>query len=77
MSDITRPRVGCINWSRGEEIIRDLCDGDEDWVPRAVVFVPTRDGQVKDVFFDTWTEAIKWANRYARLLRASPWADRS
>lgn len=56
---LTRPRVACINWN-----------GD-DWQPRAGVLVPLRDGRVESAYFETWTEAMAWANRYARL-----WAER-
>ena len=53
MSGLTRPRIGCMNWSHPD-------------APKAVVFVPTRMGE-QDAFFDTWAEAIEFANRYARL----------
>ena len=54
---LTRPRIGCINWSH-------------EGAPKALVFVPTALGS-EDAFFDTWAEAVAWANRYAHL-----WANR-
>lgn len=52
-----RAHIGCINWTGASHL------------PRAVVFVPTRDGGTHDKFFDTWAEAIEWANKYMRLYR--------
>lgn len=56
---ITRPRIACINWSKPD-------------LPKAGVLVPVRHSEYpEDAYFDTWAEAVEWANGYARA-----WASR-